>query len=951
MPRYTTEKELTKFTYGVTTYVTFKYEATRSSDGKKVVFKIEPRIKYKDSTTSNAAAVFFNSNYPTTSSTTTVTTFTHSCACNSTYSAKDANGNWKHNWYGATGTSTQSVDNDYPADSDAWAYGNWSSISVPVEPTSTSVTLYFNFYNEWGYGNYKSNGQAIWDKGAKNYRFGVSFTVPVGYTQNGKPGTPTAVSDAGKIAGLATDVANEYITVQWDAPTLGTNNSVASYKIHVGVWGKIDGSTEGRKSYLYASGITTRSQKIYRSTIESKVGIDANTKVTEITGQSKYWNCIDVRIEAIDEYGNSTYSEIPGWQFYWNERPTAPTNIRITNEDADWPNNTVGMDNYWWAGVVAEGAIDRWIPEFPSNFTEASSTEPPYYHYVITRSSSTPDNQTFSSLGYLTSSYAYLYDDLLGIKPELGLGPYYVHARAYDGQLNSNSIYTTLHLGKALVADDTIKILDKDGNNSLTLSPDLQLIVPAVHLDSADSYTQVTHYPATSADMTIRIMAYKVVNGSPAEEAKEVCVKTIKALQENGAYSIPFSDFWNTLMAQLDIDLSGNATNNVNIHFFARITCSKETRLSVDVSNSIDYTIRHISVTGELISANTQNGPLKPLLYAYGQVAPYVERDIVAQFSIQNLPAGVYVNYYIDYAPLGTSDSPTDSTVAWATLSSGRVSNAEIHQICMPMPTAFYSKALKFRLCISDSLNHTSYQTLYWPMPRPLLPNTQKIQYASVNMFGRPLPVVDSAIMNDDYTRQIVVRGVEDNKVEITYGIDWNTTPHIPLYMRPGPVYDSNYRLLWSPYNPDPEKQVDWTLCVIGEGTGDYKQEPIEFCLTFTDAVNIGNQTYFAPKILTFKMGENTQAEVDYYSNGISQSGAYLVNKDNQPLVLTLEMRAPLSTQCGWTNIEDANLKLDDAQYMSSAQILFRLNSRYMVDSDDLNLTMANINRAGGSKV
>ena len=184
----------------------------------------------------------------------------------------------------------------------------------------------------------------------------------------------------------------------------------------------------------------------------------------------------------------------------------------------------------------------------------------------------------------------------------------------------------------------------------------------------------------------------------------------------------------------------------------------------------------------------------------------------------------------------------------------------------------------------------------------------------------------------------------------MSYGVDSSKTPHIPLYMRPGPVYDSNYISLWSPDNSDPLKQVNWTLCVIGSETGTYKQKPIEFCLTFYDATKVENQTYFAPKTLTLKMGEGTQVEVNY-SNEMNQPGVYLVNRDDRTLGLTLEMRAPLSTQCGWTNIEDVELKLDDAQYMRPTNLYFGLDSYYMVDSGDLNLTSSAINRAGGSKV
>ena len=126
------------------TQIQFKYEATRSG-ATTVRFKLEPRIRYNGTEySSNAAAVFFTSGAATSSA--AQSSFTHSCACNSTY--KGGYGPW----YGGTGTSIASTSSDYPADGDAWAYGDWSNISVTVAAASTSVTLYFNFYNKLGYG-------------------------------------------------------------------------------------------------------------------------------------------------------------------------------------------------------------------------------------------------------------------------------------------------------------------------------------------------------------------------------------------------------------------------------------------------------------------------------------------------------------------------------------------------------------------------------------------------------------------------------------------------------------------------------------------------------------------------------------------------------------------------------------------------------------------------------
>lgn len=779
MPKYTSEKEMTKYDFGVTTYLTFKYEATRSSDATKVTFKLEPRIRYSGSTTSNAPTIFFNSNYPTNSSTSTVTTFTHSCACNKTYSSKSG-GSYKYNWYGGTGTSTASSDTDYPVDGDAWVYGNWSSISVPVDVTKTSVTLYFNFANEYGYGNYENDGKGttIWNGYAKKYRFGVTFEVPVGYTKNNAPTIGSAPElDLPKMSNLNTDIASSYFTAKWTAPSkIGTNNAVSKYKIHVGVWGKPDGKTNGRVSYLYADNVSasTTSYKIYRSTIKDKVGVDANTKYATSTIPSKYWECVDVQIEAVDKYGNSTYSAIAGWQVYWNEKPSAPTDIKFLHGDTQWSGNVVKMTDYYYSKITATGSIDRWLPEFPTSYNEAKSNPAPYYSYLINRNSATPSDTDFTNYGIraIDGMYAWLDETkLLGSNPAIGLGMYYAHSKAWDGQLYSDRQWESLYLGEQLMPlpQQNLTIESADGTSFSTLSPSLKLVIPAMCVDGYDSGKGRYYYPSSTGKVGINIYASKENNGTWTDEY-EVYSYSTKALQENESIKISFSNFWATLLSGLKIDLTKPVSTRVRFSMY--MYCENEPRLygrNVSVPD-VNHIIRGATIAGELISANVEAGSNDlPLYYSYGQLTPYITTNVVIRYSISGLPSGQYLSYYVECADLGTNDSPEDTSVTWSPLYYGYDSNADSLSAVLPVPERAKMAAVKLRLKVLDSSGNIGYIPLRWPSYSQAITNAEKCAASAVYTYKMPTIAFsghgtgDLSITEDDDTN--------GNKVDFSFTI------------------------------------------------------------------------------------------------------------------------------------------------------------------------------------
>lgn len=744
MPKYTSEKEMTKYDFGVTTYLTFKYEATRSSDATKVTFKLEPRIRYSGSTTSNAPTIFFNSSYPTDSSTSTVTTFTHSCACNKTYSSKSG-GSYKYNWYGGTGTSTASSDTDYPVDGDAWVYGNWSSISVPVDVTKTSVTLYFNFANEYGYGNYENDGKGttIWNGYAKKYRFGVTFEVPVGYTKNGSPtigNTPEL--DVEKVFGN-TDVASSFFTAKWTKPTIGTNNAISKYKIHVGVWGKPDGKTNGRVSYLYADNVSSSatSYKIERSIIKNKVGVDANTKYATSTVPAKYWECVDVQIEAVDSYGNSTYSAIPGWQVYWNEKPGSPTDIKIQHgtSNTNWTGNVVEMTDYYYSKIMATGSIDRWLPDFPSSYNEAKNNPAPYYSYLINRNSSSPSDADFTNNGRLVydGGTAWLDDSaMLGTNPYIGLGPYYVHSKAWDGQLYSSNYSEAFYLGRSLVPLRELTIESDDGTHFSTLNPSLKLVIPPMCVDGYDAGSRRYYYP--SGNVGIYIYASKKVNGNWTDDY-EVYYYSGSAIGENTTVRIPLQNFWTTLLSGLQIDLT--KPTSTQIRFSIYMHCMNETRLYGYNTSKEDANcaIQGATITGGLISADVDSSSTEaPLYYSYGQLTPYVTNNVLVKYSISGLPTNQYLTCYTEYADLGTSDSPSDTSVTWTPLTLNSDTNINSRTFVLAIPTRAYTAPVKLRLRVSDTSGNVSYIGLHWPSYSQATSSAEKCAASAIYAYKIP---------------------------------------------------------------------------------------------------------------------------------------------------------------------------------------------------------------------
>ena len=763
-----------------TTQIQFRYEAVRSSDAKSVVFKIEPIVKHTNETNSDACIVYFTENSATSSS--IPASFSHSCMCNKGGTSS------KGPFYGSTGTTSSS--SSYPSGSNSWASGNWGNISLSVAPEKTSVTLYFNFYNRWGRGNYHpkdyEKGEFPWKDGygtgpgAQYFRFKATFNVPQGYTKNGSPTIKdTPELDLLKIEGLNTDIASSYFTANWTAPSqIGTNNAVSKYKIHVGVWGKPDGKTNGRVSYLYADNVSASatSYKIYRSTIKDKVGVDANTKYATSTIPSKYWECVDVQIEAVDKYGNSTYSDIAGWQVYWNEKPSAPTDIKFLHDDIQWNGNVVEMTDYYFSKVTATGSTDRWLPEFPTSYNEAKSNPAPYYSYLINRNSATPsdteltDNWTKPIDG--DDNYVYLDDnEMLGADPEIGLGVYYAHSKAWDGQLYSDRQWESFYLGRQLMplSDENLTIESADGTPFSALSPSLKLVIPAMCVDGYDSGSGRYYYPSSTGKVGINIYASKENNGTWTDEY-EVYSYSTKALQENESVKIPFSNFWATLLSGLKIDLTKPVSTRVRFSIY--MYCENEPRLygrNVSVPN-VNHIIRGATITGELVSANIEAGSNdETLYYSYGQLTPYITTNVGIKYSISELPSGQYLSYYVEYADLGTNDSPEDTSVTWSPLYYGYESNVDSLSIVLPVPKRAKMTAVKLRLKVFDSSGNISYIPLRWPSYSEDITNAEKCAASAVYTYKMPTitfpdhGVGDLSITEDDDTN--------GNKVDFSFTI------------------------------------------------------------------------------------------------------------------------------------------------------------------------------------
>lgn len=766
------------------------------------------------------------------------------------------------------------------------------------------------------------------------------------YTLNGKPGTPTLYPDLKREESITTDAAYEYVNVKWTAPPLGENNGVVSYNVHVGVWGRPDGTTVGRKSYLYAVGIIGTQLNIYRSTLRDKIGVDANTQVTQSAEATRYWNCIDVQIQAIDKYGNSTYSDIPTWQCYWNEMPTRPTDIEITGRVEGIGANLVNMKNYSEATVQAHGSIDRWIPSLDTNYNVANTTSAKYYQYVATKSASTPTNDIFSKGVTSLASSTVKLSQLLGDAPELGTGEYYIHARAFDGQVYSKSIYAPLMLGVTLEADDNLKFTSPfDGFDQL--NPFLILVLPALHVDDVkkEGSESFKYYPPDSVYMTAHISVRH--QDKTDAEWLHLYDTSFAAPQAGENISIPLSSFWETMVTKLGVDLSGKSTSVIKPWFRIEIECEKESRLHATiyapVSGEDNIVIKSPAINAGLVSTDIINGEIKDLFYLYGQVSPYVTDNVVVQLTVEDLPTEVYVNYSIDYALLGTSDSPVDSSVTWSPLTTGVVTNqtdsTKPYQIILSVGSLLNNGAIKLRIRIMDFYGNANYKTLYWPMP-DVVEDNKRIQYASITHFEpKGFSITD---MSSDTI--IAKQRRSQNEITISYGIknDKLQQPEELLYVRPYTIYGRNLEKIWSP-----DSKFGWELYPFAKYTD---QIIYNLYMTFDNAKQMGQAVYFPIKGLELSKINSAGAKetiVNFESFAESEEYAYPVNKDMEELILTIEARIPLSTVPGWTaSTENINLSLSNTIYAGYNVLIYYLNSKCEVDTVDWSLKNSTVERS-----
>lgn len=961
----TSEKQMTKSNFGISgTYLSFKYSAVRDKDPNYVIFKIEPRVRFSSTVGMNAAVVFCNTSDITSS--TSNGSFTHSCACNKTYK------NAYKMYYGATGTGTASAAAAYPANNDAWVYGDWSNIKVKVDTSKTKVTLYFHFSNSWGYGNYQEKGTLIWNNAygndstsvpGKSYRIGFDFTVPVGYASNSEPGAPSLSLDKPHLY-TNTDSGWDHVVLTWLAPKLGTNNSVSKYRIKISFWGKLDGKTEGWYEKTYPTTTTTNSITIYRSVLNTLAGCNCNAYV--MNKSTKWWSFFMAQIEAIDKYNNSTWSDWGEWNCYWNERPSAPTMLGIrdmVDSKPTYGNSSSGVlvpaDRFHYTLISAFGAKDRWLPELPGTYADAGK-EPSYScRFVVNDSPNTVAESDFDNRANVDASIDYLAEDWLenyigGVDqlPPLGVGPRYIHVRAWDTQLYSaNEKTIPLLIGEKMTlgTNDSFSA-EADGvhpgnlfhYNLMSLK---SIEIPKTFLDGIE-------FNAGTKE-SIQLQASATDSTGGVVNTPHNIAKTVSRTVNTSVFYSYNDNLIEQTISKLNIDMTPNRTDYAYLRLMAKITPESETRLEKTFYCNARFAVPPVTLSEVGLKAISG----KTLYYKYGQVSPFVPDGFDVVFNI----AGVFStqsSYYpllcdIQYAPLGTSDSPTDDTVIWQSYLGGyepvfgdgdnryTINRSRIK-------ASLRSSALKFRLALKDVNGHYYYETLYWPGANTPIENTSKIQYAKVSFTPSPSTIAfKSATENDDYKRIIAKKGEEKNQISISYAINEDATSITPFYVRPMAVWGEQNTRFW----PDlaDESSVAWQLCLPGSTNEDLAPKITDFSLSFTDAIHRGNVIAFAPNELRFKIENETIASWNYTIPETSHpSGSYPVNQENKPLTIFVEVREPLNTECGWRQIDENNLSTENSIVIGSVRIgVFLIDSRYEVDYQNLQLRGSQLERAG----
>lgn len=604
----------------VSAQVRFKYTATRDSSGKNVIFKIEPQVFYDGSSySSNAAMVYFTKASATSSS--KPNDFSHACACNKTYAGGFGP------WYGGTGTSTKSSDSDYPVDSDAWVTGNWNNISIPVDPTATSVKLYFNYYGGLGYGNYESDpnskkGTFLWKNKADKYRFYATFTVPVGYTEISIPNTTvTLTSD---IEG-AEIYANDKVVVSWANATAGTNNAVASYDLYGAYYTTTktaDGSSKAWSTAIkIASGVTSP-YSISRTKLEEVFGSRANALYTNPQATSG-WHRFRFTIKANPKNYGSTKSYSNSSYLVWNEKPTSPT---ITVDEVINAKDIKDLS----AKLSFTNSIDYLYPNTDNYITNPSKTSfPKRYDYYFSGINKTPSSYNWTNGATLTDTNAIginIANDIDSYQP--GHGLHYVHVKATDTIANSSIVTKGYLVGKEL-------ILNNATINTLEINANTVISIPPTSLDEVPLFN-------TSETLTI----YAGING----EWKELDTKTRSAQSELNE-TTHFSVLSQILKQFSDLSKVNFYNDDIEVNFKIKITPNDDVRLEREYSLP-SAIFKPLKFSSNIVEADGNS----KFYYRYGFYYPYVKASIGVKNNI-SIPEGLRFKVEYSYSELGISSS------------------------------------------------------------------------------------------------------------------------------------------------------------------------------------------------------------------------------------------------------------------------------------------------------
>lgn len=454
-----TSVNLSKDTYGDAVRVsnlklTFKYTAERDTTNPYTIkLSLEPQVLYNgDYWNANAAAVYFNKND---FSNKKVTTYTHACACNKN------NDGTRQTLYGATGTTTASAENQYPSESNgAWVRGEWSGVEIAgVDELATSLTLYFNFSTEWGYGNFPNT---IWNDGTtRDCRFPVTFEIPIGYTEY-SGGISSILSSGGTVI-----KDNKDTTISWVSDIGTAINNPAKWQI------KLRRFEDTSNGATIAEPSSTSYTLAYKTIVER--------------GLTGTW--FEARAVYKPTYGDEITSD---WlKLSWNVKPTKPTMITP---------NTYYLDNTVGTSFSASGSVDSWNPNngtltqtcSPASLAAQTGTNGASFSVTATANDGLDNSETLTktyiifqrfetpsltisnlSNGYLTPSSALVIPPLM-----IGETNYRGGKEEIIIEFGNTKIDTLSREGNALSSSTTYSnllktIYDKLGKNSFTLDSDI----------------------------------------------------------------------------------------------------------------------------------------------------------------------------------------------------------------------------------------------------------------------------------------------------------------------------------------------------------------------------------------------------------------------------------------------------------------------------------------------